>query len=232
MIKSSKILAARILAFSVACSLTMMPFTAYAAGGKIRFGRVTEFGLGGEPVTATQGDCTGTSLPACTVGHTCECIKVTPMLQVAGEGKAVLVKAEKARPLAETMLVDLTESSSNGAGGLCYPWNGLGLLAISSSTSITLHEHGSMCEDDDSTELVVAGDFDLEEGKGLFSGAQGRGDISFNLESAAAPSSGAGRAPGFILPIVIASALVSLAWAAAEGQFGCLIDANLPKCKK
>ena len=232
MFKLAKVLAARILAFSLACSLTMMPLTANAASGRVTVGRVTEFGLGGEPVTATQGDCTGTSLPACTSGHTCECIKVTPMLQVAGEGKAVLLKAEKARPLAETMLVDLSESSSNGAGGLCYPWNGLGLLAISASTSITLHEHGSMCEDDDSNELIVAGDFDLEEGKGLFSGAQGRGEIAFNLNPGEGASVVSRRAPGFILPIVIASALVSIAWAAAEGQFGCLIDPNLPKCKK
>lgn len=230
--KFSKGYGARVIALSLVCSLAVMPFTANAASGKLAVGKITEFGLGGEPVTATQGDCTGTSLPACTAGHSCECIKVTPMIQAAGEGKAVVLNSRKARPLAETMLVDLTESSSNGAGGLCYPWNGLGVFAISSSNSITLHQHGSMCEDDDASELIVAGDFDLEAGKGLFSGAQGRGEIAFNLESAEAASNSGGRTSGFILPIVIASALVSIAWAAAEGQFGCLIDPNLPKCKK
>jgi hypothetical protein len=231
--KLSKVRSTRTIAFVLGWSLALMPLTANAAVGRYSVASVTEFGAGGEPVTVTQGDCVETALPACASGHTCECIKVTPMLQAAGEARAVWINSAKARPLAETMLVDLTDSLSNGAGGVCYPWNGLGVLAISSKNTITLDEQGRLCEDDDASELIASAAFDIADGKGLYAGAQGRGTISFNLEPAPGVSSGH-SSPAIIIPIAIGiAALVSaIAVLSPKDAIRCLVNPNDKVCKK
>jgi hypothetical protein len=88
------------------------------------------------------------------------------------------------------MSVDLTAMSPNGAGGLCYPWNGTGVLTIAKTGDmITLPGEGTICQIGTSTSSLSAqGTFDYENGTGGLANAAGQGTLAFTTEMAATPT--------------------------------------------
>jgi len=130
----------------------------------------------------TSSECSSSAAPACVPGHTCECLAFQATMTRA---RPVLRRARRGEGrINEQILIDLSDGAENGAGGSCFPWNGVGLLSIKKST-IAMPQHGRVCEVGSSMdELSGEGVFDLEGGTEQLADAIGQGTISFTFRPA------------------------------------------------
>ncbi len=87
----------------------------------------------------TSSECSSSAAPVCVPGHTCECLAFQATMTRA---RPVLRRARRDEGrINEQILIDLSDGAENGAGGSCFPWNGVGLLSIKKST-IAMPQHG------------------------------------------------------------------------------------------
>ena len=150
--------------------------------------QVDEAGSGG--VTLTPGPCTGNNAPSCEGGHTCECVTFSIGVSDAKPKPRRVAIESQGGTLGTTISIDLTDQTDNGAGGFCFPWNGIGTLTIGNST-VTLPELGRVCQIGASTTALSGeGTHDLESGTNQFQNSQGQGTISFTIQPSSSPSSG------------------------------------------
>ena len=151
--------------------------------------QVNEAGAG--DATLTQGPCTGNNAPSCEGGHTCECVTFSIGVSDAKpKPRRVAIESQEGT-LGTTLSIDLTDQTDNGAGGFCFPWNGIGTLAIGGST-VTLPEQGRVCQVGASTTTLTGeGTHDLESGTEQFQNSQGQGTISFTIRPPTSVRSGA-----------------------------------------
>jgi hypothetical protein len=179
---------ARFLALTIAIAATALVATIPEASAQApRLTEVDEAGFG--IAAATPASCPGAGAPVCAAGDACMCITLTVPVAPAKPSaspphKEQTVRARDEGTLAETISVDLTLSSPNGAGGSCYPWNGIGLLSVRDST-ITLPQHGRICEVGASAvRLSGEGTYDLEQGTQRLANANGQGILAFTIQPA------------------------------------------------
>jgi hypothetical protein len=127
----------------------------------------------------------------------------------------------------------LSDATSNGGGGLCWPWNGVGVLAPSATASVTLAEQGRLCEAGASTDnLNAEGSVELESGTGVLAGINGQGTLTFRIEPGNASASSSDASSPDIIPVaIIGGILLVAAFTAIVGGAVCL-EMPGPVCPK
>jgi len=175
--------------FAMAFCAMVVAFPKAVSAGKPVLIQVDEAGTGG--ATLTQGPCTGNNAPSCEGGHTCECVTFSIGVSDAkSKPRRVAIESQEGT-LGTALSIDLTDQTDNGAGGFCFPWNGIGTLTIHGST-VTLPELGRVCQVGASTTtLSCEGTHDLESGTNQFQNSQGQGTISFTIQPSTSSSTGA-----------------------------------------
>jgi hypothetical protein len=186
---------------------------------------IEQFGAGGDgvPASISPGACTGAGAPACQDGDTCECLTFSGPIQFATQ-KSQKLRADRDDNLDETMSIDLTDATPNGAGGFCYPWNGTGLLTeAKNGATISLPGQGRICEIGTSTSSLSAeGTFNFENGTGRLAGASGEGNLDVAIGTIAGSDIAhpEGVAPAFP-PAIALIFIAGMIFGAVCGGGGC-----------